>query len=193
MKISAEQGTVLLSWARAELRRELGGPPVARPAEAWGEVPAATFVTPRWADDGRLQGCIGSIEARRTLVDDVGENAIAAGLFDPRAERLALCEVDHLDVELSVISPLERIEFTGRGSAYAALRPGIDGVVFSTRHRRATLLPSMWETLPTPDVFMAMLMRKAGCSPDAWSDDVRLWRYTADKHVDVAPARRRAS
>lgn len=193
MRITPAQGDVLLSWARSELGFALGAPTSARPDAAWCEVPAATFVTLRWADDGRLQGCIGSIEPRAPLVDDVSYNAVAAGLLDPRCEPLVLADLDALDVELSLLSPLEPVVFADRTSACAALRPGLDGVVFVRGGRRSTLLPVMWDRLPTADRFLAALMEKAGCSPQVWSDDIRLWRYTVDKHVGRAPARARAS
>ncbi len=189
MKVSAEQGAVLLAWARAELRRKLGAPAAARPTDAWCEVLGATFVTLRWAADGQLQGCIGSIEPHLPLADDVGHNAIAAGVFDPRAAPLAESDVERLDFELSILSPLEPIAFTDRVSACDALRIGVDGVVFSSGRRRATLLPSMWDRLPTPDVFLSALVQKAGFPLNAWPDDTRLWRFVVDKHVDLAPAR----
>ena len=82
------------------------------------------------------------------LVDDVGHNAVAAGVLDPRAAPLEQGDVDALDFELSILSPLEPISFADRPSACDALRVGVDGVVFSSGRRRATLLPSMWDRLP---------------------------------------------
>jgi AmmeMemoRadiSam system protein A len=189
MKVTAEQGRVLLGWARAELRRRLGAAATPRPSGAWCEVPGASFVTLRWAVDGRLQGCIGSTEPHVPIVDDVGHNAVAAGLYDPRADPLVQRDVEALDVELSILSPLEPIAFTDRASACNAVRVGVDGIVFSSGRQRATLLPSMWDRLPTPDVFLSALLQKAGRPPGAWPDDTRLWRFIVDKHVDMAPRR----
>jgi len=189
MKLDQEQGATLLAWARARLRQELGGAIAARPRGAWCERPGASFVTLRWADTGDLQGCIGSLEARRTIVDDVGSNAVAAGTLDARGEDLALGDVAALDVELSVLSPLEPMEVQSEEEALAAMRPGEDGIVIEMAGRRATFLPSMWPRLPTPRVFLAALKEKAGLPPDAWTDDARMWRYTVDKYSDPAPGR----
>lgn len=181
MKLTKERGAQLLSYARGCVREALGGEGEPRPEGEWCEAPAATFVTLRWADDDRLQGCIGSLEARRSLVDDVRENAVSAALHDPRFDPVKLDDVDALDFELSVLSKLEPIAFTDEASARSALRPGLDGVVFASRGRRSTLLPAMWPRLETPKAFLDTLKQKAGLSSKHWADDVRLWRYTVDE------------
>ena len=66
-----------------------------RPTGAWCEEPGATFVTLRWRS-GDLQGCIGSLERDRAIVDDVAYNAIAAGMRDPRTKPCVLADVDNL-------------------------------------------------------------------------------------------------
>jgi AmmeMemoRadiSam system protein A len=183
VKLTKEQGQELLGFARDTVRARLGGPKPRRPEGAWCERPAATFVTLRWTADGELQGCIGSLEAHRSLVDDVEHNAISAAFEDPRTQPLARLEdVDRVTFDLSVLSPLEPITFSDEQSALEALRPGRDGVVFSSLGRRSTLLPSMWPRLETPQAFLATLKRKAGLSVRHWSDDVKLWRYTVDEH-----------
>jgi AMMECR1 domain-containing protein len=59
----------------------------------------------------------------------------------------------------------------------AALRPGVDGVIFEWREARATFLPQVWAQLPDPARFVAALKRKAGLAADFWAADVRLSRY----------------
>jgi AmmeMemoRadiSam system protein A len=172
---------MLARWARERLCEALAGPGAVRPAGDWGEERRATFVTLRWPD-GRLQGCIGTLQPVRSLLDDVAHNAVAAGLDDPRGAPLRLADVDALEVEVSLLSPLERVEFSGgEAAARAALRAGTDGVVLEWRARRATLLPVMWEQLPDPAAFLSMLKTKAGLPQDFWSDDVMLFRYGAER------------
>ncbi len=175
-----ERGRILARWARASLRQALGGPAALRPTGAWCDEPGATFVTLRWQGTGDLQGCIGSIEAVEAIVDDVAHNAVAAGMRDPRFPPCEANDVDRLDVELSILSPLESIP------GPEAIRPGIDGIVLIRGGRRATFLPAVWESLPTVDVFLRELRRKAGLSPDD-SGDVELLRYGVEHHVDPAP------
>jgi AmmeMemoRadiSam system protein A len=178
-----ERGELLVGWARARLAQKLGGPFASRPSAAWCAEPGATFVTLHWPD-GRLQGCIGSIEPRCAIVDDVEHNVIAAACYDPRARPVVLADVDALDIELSILSPLEPITFEDESSALAAIRPGVDGVVIGWQGERATFLPSMWSRLPGVSEFMHGLKAKAGLPPTFWRADMKLWRYAVDKYVD---------
>jgi AmmeMemoRadiSam system protein A len=174
-----EHGPVLVKWARARLREALGGPAATRPTGPWCDEPGATFVTLRWRS-GDLQGCIGSLEPDRSIVDDVAHNAIAAGTRDPRTTPCVLADVDDLHVELSILSPLEPI------ASEADIRVGVDGIVLVHQFRRATFLPVMWERLPDKQTFLAELRRKAGLPRD-FTGQVQLMRYTVDRFEDRAP------
>jgi AmmeMemoRadiSam system protein A len=178
----------LAQYARACIRKELGGvPPRAIPSSSAASQPGASFVTLRWRD-GALQGCIGSLEPRRALAADVAHNGLAAAFEDPRGTPLSLHDLDDLNVEVSVLSRLEPIDFDGsEEGARAALRPGIDGVVLAWRGRRGTFLPQMWGPLPTPAEFLDELKMKARLPRDFWADDVQLYRYTVAKAVDPSP------
>ncbi|MGE5183062.1 MAG: AmmeMemoRadiSam system protein A [Acidobacteriota bacterium] len=185
------RGPALASWARAYLRERLGGPRALRLEAEWASEPAATFVTLRWHADGELQGCIGSLNAARSIADDVASHVVSAALHDPRAADLSLAQVDDLDLEISLLSPLEPIAFTDEASALAAIRVGVDGILLVASGRRATLLPVMWEHLPDVAQFIGALKHKAGLPRGFWSPNVQLWRYTTDRYVDPAPARAR--
>jgi hypothetical protein len=173
--------TRLAVFARERIAKELGKPPE-NPQEldaVCNEV-GASFVTVRWKD-GRLQGCIGSLEARRSLRDDVTKNALAAAFADPRAAPLALSDLENLRVEVSVLSPLEPVAYDGtEEGARRAIHPG-DGVVLAIGERRATFLPQMWTELPLAEEFLNELKRKAHLSPTFWSSDIVLRRYTVAK------------
>ena len=172
----------LARFARARIAEELGASPASRDGiDASCERPGASFVTLRW-NDGRLQGCIGSLEPRRPLVDDVAHNALAAAFEDPRAEPLVRADVGVLRVEVSVLSALERIAFDGtEEGARDALRAGVDGVVLAYGARRGAFLPQMWEDLETPAAFLAELKRKARLDRAFWSNEIELHRYTVAK------------
>jgi AmmeMemoRadiSam system protein A len=130
---------------------------------------------------------VGTFSACRSIAADVAANAIRSALHDPRARAVRLEDVDALDVEVSILSPLEPIHFDDEKSALAAIRPPDDGILFEWRGHQATFLPQMWAQLPEVREFMAELKMKAGLLPGFWDRDVRLYRYTADKHVDKAP------
>ena len=182
------RGPVLAAWARARLREALGGEPARRPDEPWCRERAATFVSLHWIT-GELQGCIGCLTAARAIADDVAHHVVAAALRDPRAEPIALADVDRLDLEISLLSPLEPVAFGDEAGMLAAVRPGTDGLVLEHRGQRATLLPVMWEHLPEPREFLAALRQKAGLPPTFFGPELRLHRYTTDRYVDPAPAR----
>jgi AmmeMemoRadiSam system protein A len=180
-----KRGPVLAEYARAHLREQLGGPRAMVPDAPWCHELAATFVTLRWPD-GELQGCIGSLSAARGIVEDVASHTISAGFHDPRGKTLALADIDQLDVEISLLSELEPIEFTDEASAMAAIRVGVDGIVLAHGSRRATLLPVMWTHLPGVEQFVGALKHKAGLPKGWWSPDVKMWRYTVERYVDIA-------
>jgi AmmeMemoRadiSam system protein A len=177
------RGEALVRWARARVAQELGGPTATPPTGSWCAEPGATFVTIRWKD-GTLQGCIGSLEPHRSIVSDAAHNAIASALHDPRSAPLEIDDVAKLDFELSILSPLEPIEFSDEASAIAALRTGVDGVVLEWHGHRGTFLPSMWPVLGDARNFFRELKRKAGLPRDFWEADVKIERYTVEKFVD---------
>lgn len=145
-------------------------------AQAWLHEPGACFVT--LTQQQQLRGCIGTLEARRSLLADLMANAVAAALHDPRFAPLTLAELELTDIEVSVLSPMQPMHFSDEAQALSQLRPGVDGVVFEFERYRSTFLPQVWEQLPAPAEFMAHLKRKAGLPANFWHPGVRLQRYT---------------
>lgn len=146
----------------------------------------ATFIT--LEIDGHLRGCIGTLEARSPLVQDVAEHAFAAAFEDPRFFPLRQEEFPRLDIHISVLSPPEPMEFSSEDELLAQLRPGVDGLILRLGQRRATFLPSVWDSLPDPYVFLAQLKQKAGLPLDFWSPELTAERYTTESFsaADVA-------
>jgi AmmeMemoRadiSam system protein A len=179
-------GRLLPPWARACIRQVLGGAAGERPSGPVLDDPGCSFVTLRRG--GALHGCIGSIEPRRPLVEDVARHAVAAAIFDPRATPLALEAVDALDVEVSVLSPLAPLPAADEPALLAALQPGVDGLVLRSGHRSATFLPQVWASLPAPEEFLAHLKRKAGLPADFWEPEIAFHRFTVCKWIELAPA-----
>ena len=172
-------GATLLPIARAAISMALGRSRVAAEDALWLQEPGACFVT--LTQQGQLRGCIGTLEARRSLLADVKANAVAAALRDPRFSPLAVTEFEHTEIEVSLLSPMQAMHFDSEADALAQLRPGIDGVVLEFEHYRGTFLPQVWEQLPTANEFLAHLKRKAGLAPGFWAKGVRLHRYSVRK------------
>jgi AmmeMemoRadiSam system protein A len=177
--VPTEKGQILIPIARATISQALGKPMQAREDAAWLKELGACFIT--LTQQGDLRGCIGSLEARRPLLQDVKANAYAAAFRDPRFSPLTLGELDYTEVEVSLLSPMQPISFCDEREALAQLRPGIDGVVFEFGAYRSTFLPQVWEQLPECGIFMAHLKRKAGLPPDFWAEEVKLSCYTVSK------------
>jgi len=181
-----ERGPTLLALARAAIAYSLGLKAATPEMPPWLQEPGASFVT--LTQNGQLRGCIGSLAAHRPLGDDVRANAVAAALRDPRFPALTAAEWERIQVEVSVLSPMQPLAFNSEAEALAQLRPHLDGVVLEYGSHRGTFLPQVWEQLPTPKEFMAHLKSKAGLPASFWADGVRLQRYTVDKWKEDGPA-----
>jgi AmmeMemoRadiSam system protein A len=140
--------------------------------------PAGTFVTLNVR--GELNGCIGSIESDEPLGVSVGRHAWSAAFTDPRLPALRWVDFDHLDIEISILSPLAPIAAPSRDDLLDQLEPGVDGLLIAAGSRRAVFLPSVWEQLPSAATFLDHLFRKAGLPLDWWPDDLRAFTFTAD-------------
>jgi hypothetical protein len=175
----AQQGRLLTALARNAIACEFGEAIANLPRPDWLNEPGAVFVT--LTRHGELRGCIGSLEARRALIDDLQANARAAAFKDPRFPPLTHDELPSTRVEVSILSPAQPMRFASEADALAQLRPNIDGVILEHGWHRATFLPQVWEQLPDPRQFMANLKRKAGLTADFWAEDMSLSRYQVEK------------
>jgi len=176
-------GDTHLALARAAIAEALGQPAQWPAAHPRLDEPGAVFVT--LTLDGRLRGCIGSLLPHRSLREDLRENAVAAALRDPRFPPLSVDEFARARVEVSLLGPPEAVAATTEQEAWAAVRPGMHGVILEWRRHRSTFLPQVWSQLPRPREFFAQLKRKAGLPADFWAEDVRLERYTVRKWVEA--------
>lgn len=178
----ASPGKVLLPIARASISAALGHTVEIAEDAAWLQELGACFVT--LTRQGQLRGCIGTLEARRSLLVDVKANAVSAALRDPRFSPLTVTELAHTDIEVSLLSPMQPMRFDSEAHALAQLQPGVDGVVLEFDRYRSTFLPQVWEQLPTASEFIAHLKHKAGLPPGFWAEGMRLQRYTVSKWIE---------
>ena len=175
----SERGGVLLPIARASISSALGRVQQADEQAVWLHEQGACFVT--LTQQGELRGCIGTLEAHRSLLQDVKANAHAAAFRDPRFAPLSTAELDQTEVEISLLSAMQPLQFSGERDALTQLKPGVHGVVFEYGRHRSTFLPQVWEQLPNVVEFMAHLKYKAGLPPDFWAEEIRLSWYTVSK------------
>lgn len=181
-----DDGTALIGLAVAAVRAQLLAAqfPVSAPESPRLRGNGASFVT--LEREGRLLGCIGTLQASRPLYLDVVRNARRA-MADPRLPPVGADAWPLLDVKVSVLSAPEPVEVVGRDALVAALRPGVDGLLLTDGIRRATFLPSVWAKLAEPSRFVAALLTKGGWPPTAWPADLTVRRYTTREFHDAAP------
>jgi uncharacterized protein len=126
----------------------------------------ASFVT--LTEGGELRGCIGALEPYQPLVQDVCEHAIGAALEDYRFMPVNPRELPLLEIEISRLTPPQRLIYTDPIELLSCLRPGIDGVVLRDGPRRATFLPQVWEKISDPASFLSQLCQKMSAPSNLW-------------------------
>jgi AmmeMemoRadiSam system protein A len=179
-----DDGRTLLRLAREAIETSFHGGDVARPADPWLLVPAATFVTLRQPPDGALRGCIGSIEALMPLGDAVVSAARAAASRDPRFEPLSRSELASVRLEISVLGPLVPLHAADEAEACARLERTRPGVVLRYGSRRGVLLPKVWASMEDAVEFLRHLKVKAGLPPAFWSTAIQLDVFTCHEFAE---------
>ena len=145
-------------------------------------VKRATFVTLHLHH--QLRGCIGTLAACQPLAKDVAHNAYAAAFLDPRFPPVTEDEANLIDIQISVLNPSEEMHFSSEQALLAQLRPNVDGLILSEGNLCGTFLPSVWESLKTPQDFLQHLKLKAGLPANYWSDTIKIKRYTTSSFSD---------
>ncbi|MBI5538102.1 MAG: AmmeMemoRadiSam system protein A [Deltaproteobacteria bacterium] len=173
-KIGPEEKKALLALARASIDGYLKSgqtpPAPSELAERWPQLaaPRACFVTLRLS--GELRGCIGSLEPRRSLIEDVRLNAVSAAVNDPRFHKVTREELSQIDLEISVLDVPRPLQGVSVAELPEWLRKNKPGLIIEHHGRRSTFLPSVWEDLPDPYDFLDRLCRKQGSPSECWRD-----------------------
>jgi AmmeMemoRadiSam system protein A len=113
-----------------------------------------------------LRGCIGYVEGYKPLQDAVQDNALSAAFRDPRFPLLQEDELDEIEIEISVLTPLEKVEDVDE------IKVGRDGLLIKKDHYQGLLLPQVaadwgWDRVQ----FLEQTCRKAGLPHNAWLDE----------------------
>ena len=167
--LTAEQGAFLLRLARLTIGEKLGrkeGIPAAEDAALQRR--SGAFVTLKI--EGQLRGCIGNLEPAGSIADGIQRNALNAAFHDHRFSPLSEEELDHVHIDISILTPASPLVYSDAADLLKKLRPGIDGIILSHGSAMATFLPQVWEQLPRPEQFLGHLCLKAGLPERAWRD-----------------------
>jgi len=177
--LSANDKKTLLRIARETVKAALAGTPlpiVTADSPAL-QAPCGAFVTLKNA--GRLRGCIGTFRAPGPLYRTIQEMAVEA-THDPRFvnQRVTPAELDRIDIEISVLSPLEKT-----ADPMAEIELGRHGIYITSPYGGGCFLPQVaTETGWSKEEFLSQCCaHKAHLPADAWKHpDVTVYRFEAD-------------
>jgi AmmeMemoRadiSam system protein B/AmmeMemoRadiSam system protein A len=173
-QFSEKQGQVLVQLVRQTLMQEMGKSVPQDESQSLKkslrdqsyDSYCGTFVTLKI--DDQLRGCIGNLTANEPLSEGVRRNAINAAFHDPRFPPLTERELEKVDIEVSILTEPQPLEYVDGEDLLAKLRVNIDGVIIRKGQASATFLPQVWEQLSDPEDFLEHLCMKAGLSSNAW-------------------------
>ena len=135
--------------------------------------PGGAFVTLHKRGD--LRGCIGHIGTDEPLGQVVPRCAVSAASSDPRFPPIAPGELDALDIEISLLGPMEPI------AGPQDVVVGRHGLMVERGWQRGLLLPQVateWNWMAAE--FLEQTCHKAGLPRDAWQAGAKIWRFEAE-------------
>lgn len=172
--LTNEDKQVLLHTAREAIFATLEERPSDYPhASGILQTTCGAFVTLH--ERGALRGCIGHIIGHKPLIETVKEMAVASAFQDPRFPPLRKKEADSIDIEISVLSPLEKID------SVDTIVPGKHGIYIKRGSASGVLLPQVateqgWDR----ETFLTHTCYKAGLRGACWKNpDTEIYIFTA--------------
>ncbi len=136
------------------------------------------FVTIKINDE--LRGCIGNFQTERPLFMEISEMAVSSATQDPRFHPMDEADLDNFNLEISVLSPLEKIDDVEQ------IEVGTHGIYIEKNFSRGVLLPQVatdygWDR----NTFLQQTCLKAGLKTDSWqSADADIYIFSAQIITD---------
>lgn len=174
--LSAEEKADLLNYARSTITEYVnhGKSPELDKSKLTDHItqPCGAFVTLR--KEGQLRGCIGRFEAVEPLYEVVRQMAISAATQDYRFPPVTPDEINELDIEISVLTPMKKI------SSIDEIELGRHGIYIKKGFASGTFLPQVaTETGWTLEEFLGHCAKdKAHIGWDGWKD-AEIYTYEA--------------
>ena len=196
VKLSLEEGAYLVKLARNTVYNKLRGldPPEVNASQLSGRLrmKRGVFTTIYIVEGGEknLRGCIGYPMPIKPLYQAVMDTAIEAAFNDPRFTPLRLDELDKCIFEVSVLTPLEKIEYKSPLELPKKIVIGRDGLVLRYGVYSGLLLPQVpveygWSA----EEYLIHLSMKAGLPPDGYLyKGVEIYRFEAQIFSETEPA-----
>ena len=123
---------------------------------------------------GALRGCIGNFMSEKPLYRLVQEMAVSAAIHDPRFYPMKEEDLESFDLEISVLSPLVKIE------SPEEVQVGVHGLYLEKNFSRGVLLPQVaveqgWDR----ETFLGKTALKAGLKEDDWKEGADIYVFSA--------------
>ncbi|OGR80578.1 MAG: hypothetical protein A3I11_08820 [Elusimicrobia bacterium RIFCSPLOWO2_02_FULL_39_32] len=188
MSLKLDEKPILLKFARTVLERSVKESGLRNQVDWLKELvpnfsvsdmsPQSLFVTLKKFKE--LRGCVGTILTELPLLQGLGKLTMQSAFFDPRFSPLTLEELPFIQIEISFLSPLEKI------IRIEEIIPGEHGVYLKNGFNVGLFLPQVWQELPHLEEFLQELcFSKAGLSKDAWKDSkTELFIFTVDHFAE---------
>jgi AmmeMemoRadiSam system protein A len=127
--------------------------------------------------NGELRGCIGNMVGSQPLYLTIRDMAVESATGDPRFTPVKPADLKDIDIEISVLSPMEKVDSADK------IEMGVHGVLVRRGFNSGVFLPQVaTETGWSKEEFLSQLCgQKAGLPADAWKDkNTDLYIFTAD-------------
>jgi AmmeMemoRadiSam system protein B/AmmeMemoRadiSam system protein A len=174
--LTDEEKKALRQIAQSAIERRLKGEKPPRTDIAGGHLKENRGAFVSLHRHGQLRGCIGTIQPNRPLYQVVEEMAAAAAFDDTRFSPLSASELKDLDLEISVLTPLQRVE------EVKEIEVGKHGLYIKKGFYAGLLLPQVateykWDRV----TFLEETCRKAGLPKNAWKEKgTEIYTFSAD-------------
>jgi AmmeMemoRadiSam system protein A len=179
MLLNDAERRTLLRFARDTIAAHLAGRPLPAFEVGGFDRRGGAFVTVH--TNRILRGCIGYVETDERLVEVVSRCAISAATEDPRFPPLHIDELAVVELELSVMGPLESV------ADVQEIEVGRHGLIVRQVQRRGLLLPQVaiewgWDR----ETFLSQTCAKAGLPLDAWRSGAEIFKFEADVFGEIS-------
>ncbi len=184
--LSLEEGEIAVKLARAAIEIYLSsGEIIQERYSGVFEEKRGVFTT--LTKRGLLRGCIGFPYPIKRLDEAIIESAIAAATQDPRFPKVRLEEMDEICVEVTVLTPPERIQAKPTDlPKYVEI--GRHGLMVQMGPYSGLLLPQVAVELNlSPEDFLSETCMKAGLPPDCWLSGAEVYRFEGQIFKELEP------
>ena len=172
--LTDDEKRMLKQIALTSIRDSLNGKPIFQPSPLTSHLSEKCGAFVSLHKHGRLRGCIGHFGEDVPLYEIVAEMARAAAFEDPRFMPVTRDELDDIDIEISVLTPMKRIQTLDEFELHR------HGIYIRRGYRSGTFLPQVADEVNwTKEEFVSHCAQdKAGIGWDGWKD-AELYVYEA--------------